>query len=65
MKLKLHATVDRRRMCYAKRRFACRGKAANAAVTIRRGGGPAMHAYRCPLCRGWHLTSAAIGGSLP
>jgi hypothetical protein len=31
-----------------------------AAQKISFGGGPALRAYRCPMCSGWHLTQSGV-----
>lgn len=52
--------------CRSKRRFASRGKAEYAVWAIRRTGDrrgdrKPRRAYRCPHCKGWHLTSQERG----
>lgn len=56
-------TETRAAMCSHKRRFAHRGAALLAIKNIRRYGEDRgkwpTRAYRCPGCKGWHLTSEA------
>ena len=45
------------RGCQGKHRFGSEYDAGKRAKTIEIGGGPAMRAYLCPHCGGYHLTS--------
>jgi len=50
-------TFKQQRACNTKRRFPSKK---NATATARAIGGT-MHAYRCPLCRSWHLGHDRFG----
>jgi len=47
---------ETQRMCTGKRRYPSQGEALNAALIA--GVERRRKAYRCTLCRHWHLTSA-------
>ena len=47
---------ERRRMCADKRRYRTQGDALEAASLV--GYARPRTAYRCPLCRFWHLTTS-------
>lgn len=54
---------SRIRMCTSKRRFRNETAAIKAAIGSSRHYGKPMRVYRCPVCRGWHLTSHELLGS--
>ncbi|WP_296010049.1 hypothetical protein [uncultured Adlercreutzia sp.] len=49
--------VRRKRGCESKQRYASRYEAEVTIAECRVHGAPPLHAYRCPYCNGWHLTS--------
>ena len=46
-----------RRMCYRKRRFHSELDARLKAMEIEQRRSVRLGVYKCPLCKGWHLTS--------
>lgn len=51
------SVAEQQRMCERKRRYASR---IDALIGCARDNGVGrMRAYRCPVCRGWHLSSLA------
>lgn len=49
--------VLRLRSCESKNRYAARTDAEEAIASCAAHGTRGLHAYRCPHCHGWHLTS--------
>ena len=49
--------ATRRRACESKNRYATRADAEEAIASCAAHGTRGLSAYRCPRCRGWHLTS--------
>ena len=47
----------RLRSCESKNRYAARADAEEAIASCAAHGTRGLHAYRCPHCHGWHLTS--------
>ncbi len=47
----------RYRACESKNRYATRGEALEAIAECERWGRRGLSCYRCPHCKGWHLTS--------
>lgn len=47
----------RHKACERKNRYATRAEAQATATECAEHGAPPLHAYRCPYCDGWHLTS--------
>lgn len=43
--------------CESKNRYASRAEAEDAIASCAEHGTAGLHAYRCPHCHGWHLTS--------
>ena len=49
--------VRREKACSSKQRYATRNDALEAIDKCAEHGTTGLHCYRCPYCRGWHLTS--------
>ena len=47
----------RRKACESKNRYSCQSDAQVAIRACAAHGTTGLHAYRCPYCGGWHLTS--------
>ncbi|VEH02684.1 Uncharacterised protein [Slackia heliotrinireducens] len=47
----------RRKACESKNRYSCKSDADQAILSCAAYGTTGLHAYRCPYCNGWHLTS--------
>ncbi len=43
--------------CASKKRYACENDAKTAIASCAEHGKRGLHCYRCPYCKGWHLTS--------
>lgn len=43
--------------CASKNRYATKGEAEAALLACAEHGRRGLHIYRCPYCKGWHLTS--------
>ena len=52
-----HDAALRRKACESKNRYAFRSEAEEAIASCAEHGTTGLHAYRCPYCGGWHLTS--------
>ncbi len=52
-----HDAALRKKACESKTRYASRFEAEDTARACAEHGAPPLHAYRCPYCNGWHLTS--------
>lgn len=50
-------TLAEQETCESKRWYRTRGKAAKALAVLRRDGCGVIRVYKCPCCRGWHLSS--------
>ena len=50
----------RRKACESKNRYACESDAQVAIRSCAEHGTTGLHAYRCPYCKGWHLTSKPV-----
>lgn len=51
------AEALRYKACESKKRYTCRGDAEEAIRLCAEHGTTGLHSYRCPHCKGWHLTS--------
>lgn len=47
----------RKKACESKNRYATQAEAKDAIASCAAYGRTGLHSYRCPYCRGWHLTS--------
>lgn len=47
----------RKKACESKNRYSCKGDTELAIASCAEHGTTGLHAYRCPYCNGWHLTS--------
>lgn len=47
----------RNKACESKRRYVTHGEAQDAIASCAAHGRRGLSAYRCPYCKGWHLTS--------
>lgn len=47
----------RRRMCFNKEEYHSEDMAESVARRVQRERNVELRSYRCPICRGWHLTS--------
>ena len=47
----------RYKACESKNRYSCRDDAEEAIRLCTEHGTTGLHSYRCPHCKGWHLTS--------
>jgi hypothetical protein len=52
-----HDEALRRKACESKNRYAHLSEAQDAIDACAEHGTSGLHAYRCPYCNGWHLTS--------
>lgn len=52
-----HEAALRKKACESKNRYASRALAESAIASCADYGTTGLHAYRCPYCNGWHLTS--------
>ncbi len=52
-----HDAALRRKTCESKNRYAYLSEAEDAIAACAEHGTCGLHAYRCPYCNGWHLTS--------
>ena len=52
-----HEEALRRKACESKNRYACESDAQAAIRSCAAHGTSGLRAYRCPYCKGWHLTS--------
>lgn len=52
-----HDAALRKKACESKNRYAFRSEAEDAIAACAAHGTYGLHAYRCPYCKGWHLTS--------
>lgn len=52
-----HEAVLRNKACESKNRYLTRCDAEEAIASCAAHGTRGLHAYRCPYCEGWHLTS--------
>ena len=52
-----HEAALRRKACESKNRYACESDARAAIQSCADHGTTGLHAYRCPYCKGWPLTS--------
>ena len=50
-------TALRHKACASKNRYATRAEAQDAIATCAAYGRTGLSSYRCPYCKGWHLTS--------
>ena len=50
-------TALRNKACSSKNRYATRDEAQDAIAACAAHGRGGLSAYRCPYCKGWHLTS--------
>ena len=51
------ADALRYKACESKNRYSCRSDAEEAIRLCAEHGTTGLHRYRCPHCKGWHLTS--------
>ena len=47
----------REKSCFSKKRYSCRGDAEEAIRLCADHGRTGLRCYKCPYCKGWHLTS--------
>lgn len=52
-----HEAVLRYKACESKNRYATQAEAYDAMRSCAEYGTKGLHAYKCPHCNGWHLTS--------
>lgn len=52
-----HEAAHRQKACESKNRYDSRSEAEAVAAECTAHGAPALEVYRCPYCKGWHLTS--------
>lgn len=52
-----HDATLRQKACESKNRYAFKSEAEDAIASCAEHGTIGLHAYRCPYCNGWHLTS--------
>ena len=52
-----HEAALRKKACESKNRYCCKSDAEAAIASCAAYGTTGLHAYRCPYCNGWHLTS--------
>lgn len=52
-----HEAAVRRKACESKNRYASRAEAEENLRWCESRGTKGLHIYRCPHCKGWHLTS--------
>lgn len=52
-----HEAALRHKACESKNRYSCASDAQAAIRSCAEHGTTGLHAYRCPYCNGWHLTS--------
>lgn len=52
-----HDAAVRRKACESKNRYDSRAEAMDAAAACAARGRGGLSVYRCPYCKGWHLTS--------
>jgi len=50
----------RRKACESKNRYTCESDAQAAIHACAAHGTTGLHTYRCPYCKGWHLTSKPV-----